>query len=369
MLADVSQRDQSDGPVGSAHPGLVGSQRRVGVPVTPTGRRLRTVVAGTRGHASRVAIPTVRASQRAELVGLLGSNLERTAAVAGRLSVAAYESVEDVVASGHAEAVWITVPSYLHADMALAFLSSGVHVLLEKPMATDEAAAARLVAASDKSTAVLRVAYQHRFREPHQLLRGALARQAMGEMGNMRIHRYWKFPYFAGQEPEELSEWRAAPETSGGWVINDIGSHLVDLVLWLAGAQQVSLLSAIFASQFPEIRNDSSNLLTLRIGSGCLVEIDCSNRFDSPGSLVEAYGGEGWVRLTGSFGDVTTIESSIGLGGTIRTSNEAVYLRMFDDFVDAALGEPSMGAGPREGMAGVRLIQHSRRLGRDLDAI
>lgn len=57
---------------------------------------LRVAVVGTHGQAARVAMPTIAASERAVLAGVLRSSPDRTRAVADRLGVIAHRSVEDL---------------------------------------------------------------------------------------------------------------------------------------------------------------------------------------------------------------------------------------------------------------------------------
>jgi predicted dehydrogenase len=331
--------------------------------VTTAKRPLRVVVVGTRGHAARVAIPVLRRDPAtAEFVGLLGSDPARTSPAAADFGVRPYSSVAEVVTSGNADAVWVTAPNHLHAELAEQFLLGGLHVLLEKPMATDIDAAVRLARTAEQAEPVLRVAFQHRFREAHRQLRQALLEERLGELGYLRIHRNWQFPYFPGEEPNQLPDWRASAQASGGWVINDLGSHLVDLAVWLSG-QPLTPLSGVFAHGYAGIDNDSSSHLTFGLAPHGIVQVDCSNRLQSPTSLVEAYGTSGWMRLFDSFADTARIESNLGTATIDNHSSMDAYARMLDDFVAACCGEPSDGADARQGLTGVRLVQGARRAG------
>lgn len=329
-----------------------------------TGHRepLRMVVVGTRGHASRVAVPTVGSSTRAVLVGLLGGEHRRTVAAASTLGVEAYASVAEVLESRQVEAVWVTAPNHLHAPLAEEFLANGTHVLLEKPMAIDVQGAYRLVEATERTGAVLRVAFQHRFRQAHRVLRQALLDGGLGDLGYLRVHRNWQFPYFPAQEESDLSDWRSSADTSGGWVVNDIGSHLVDLVVWLGGGP-VSAVGGAFARQFPDVDNDSTSHLTFRLGEHGVAQVDCSNWLCSAPSVIEAYGDRGWIRAFNSFSDISRLESDRAVTTIENASPEETYLRMLDDFVSACRGGPSDGTDARQGLLNVQLIQDARRLG------
>jgi predicted dehydrogenase len=328
---------------------------------------LRTAVIGTRGHAQRVAIPTIQGSRQAALAGVLGSDRDRTTAAATQRDVPAYHSVDELIASGAIDAVWVTAPNHLHAQIAMELLRGGVSVLLEKPMATSESDAAQLVAAADSSSAVFRVAYQHRFRPAHRELKRAVANGSFGSIGHLRVHRNWTWPYFTGADQQELSAWRRSPDTSGGWSINDIGAHLIDMALWLSDVRPVAVLDCYFTRRHDGIPNDSSTFLTLRMGDTCLATIECSNVLKSPGSLVEVYGERGWARLMNSFQGRVASLTSFGEESTSSTTDMEAYAAMFADFAGACTGEPSEGATASESVLNVRIVQTARRNGKFLE--
>jgi predicted dehydrogenase len=118
--------------------------------------RRRLAVVGTRGQGERVTVQTILASETAGLVGVLGSEPQRTRAVADRLGVRAYPSLEALAAGSEVDGVWLTALNHLHAAMATELLEGGLGVLLEKPMAVDvgdAAALARVAAASPRDVA------------------------------------------------------------------------------------------------------------------------------------------------------------------------------------------------------------------------
>jgi predicted dehydrogenase len=327
---------------------------------------LRIAVVGTRGQAMRVAVPTVQLSENAIFVGVIGSDPHRTRATASGWNVKAYESADQLIASGEVDAVWVTVPNHLHVDVAIKYLEGGINVLLEKPMATTVEDAKRLIKASKSTSAVLKVAYQHRFRDAHRQLRSFLLEDKMGEIGLMRLHRYWKFPYFPNQVASELSDWRQSPEESGGWAINDIGSHLVDLMLWIS-PEPVEFLDGFFTRRFPGVKMDSSAFLTLRMGKTSLMNIETSNVLESPGSLLEIYGEKGWVRSFNSFQDSPENETSFAGTSTFSTTGQNAYLGMLNDFIGACRGLASIGATLADGLDSVAIVEQARKRSRFLE--
>ncbi len=327
--------------------------------ISLTKKRIRIAVVGTKGQAMRVAIPTIKLSDNADFVGLIGSNFEVTREVADNFGVKAFESAQDLISSSSVDAVWVCVPNSMHTDVAETYLRGGINVLLEKPMATTSESAQSLLEVSENSTAVLKIAYQHRFRDAHSQIRKHVLNGSFGEIGIMRLHRFWKFPYFPNQVVADLSEWRKSPEQSGGWAINDIGCHLIDLMLWIS-PKPAEFLDGFFTRRFEGVSLDSSAFLRLRTGQTSLISIETSNALESPGSILEIYGEGGWLRSMDSFHDMATNETNFSGSSLFQTTSQDTYLRMLEDFISACHGLPSIGATAKEAFESVLIVEQAR---------
>jgi len=206
---------------------------------------------------------------------------------------------------------------------------------------------------------VLKIAYQHRFRDAHSQIRKHVLDGSFGEIGIMRLHRFWKFPYFPNQVVADLSEWRKSPEQSGGWAINDIGCHLIDLMLWIS-PKPAELLDGFFTRRFEGVSLDSSAFLRLRTGQTSLISIETSNALESPGSILEIYGEGGWLRSIDSFHDLATNDTNFSGSSSFQTTSQATYLRMLEDFISACHGLPSIGATAKEAIESVLIVEQAR---------
>ena len=176
-------------------------------------RPLRTAVIGAGGfgrHHARI----YGELEEAELVCVVDANPEVRARAAEQYQVPVFADASEIPAD--VEAVSVAVPTALHRAVALPLLERGVSVLVEKPMVRDLAEGRELIAAAERSGAVLQVGHVERF-NPAVL---ALARHEI--------------------KPRFIEASRVAPfsfRSADVGVVLDLMIHDIDLVLHLAGTE------------------------------------------------------------------------------------------------------------------------------------
>ena len=311
-------------------------------------------IVGTSGHASRVAAPVLKRNPDVSLLGAAGSARERSAQFAQQHGLPrSYRDLGEMLADRDIDAVWLCSPNHLHAEQVAQCAAAGKHVLVEKPLATTKVAAKEAVQAARRAGITLKVGCQHRFRPAHRQIREWIASGLVGRLGYFRIHRFWRYPYFPDMDPAGPPEWRRSGAQSGGWVINDIGSHLLDLMLWISNLEGTVMGAALAAQHFKLATEDSTAVL-VRLGDTAIgvMETSCAN--DSPGSRIEVYGGSGWIRADDTLSGAATVTTHEGRTLTFPAVEMLdTYSAEVADFVAAVQGKPSIGA---DGAAGAQLV-------------
>jgi len=144
-------------------------------------------------------------------------------------AVARYREIRELLEDPDVDAVDICLPTDQHAEIAIGALRRGKHVLVEKPMALDEAAANLMIAEAAKHKRVLMVAQVLRFLPAYQALGDILARESTGLMRTAIFRRRCAAPAW--------SAWLTDPKQSGGGVF-DLLIHDVDMCLHLFGVPE-----------------------------------------------------------------------------------------------------------------------------------
>ncbi|WP_422006786.1 Gfo/Idh/MocA family protein [Pyruvatibacter mobilis] len=122
--------------------------------------RVRTGVVGT-GYFGRLHASKYAAIPGADLVGVFDLDAERAQTVADEFGCVVMGSLDDFF--GKVDAVSISAPATHHYELASRFLEQGIHVLIEKPIATTLEDADRLIKLAREKQAVIQVGHQERY--------------------------------------------------------------------------------------------------------------------------------------------------------------------------------------------------------------
>ncbi len=159
----------------------------------------------------------------------LGGNLEREGRVHDFAQVHAYTDWRELIADPNVDAVDICLPSDAHAEVSIAAMAAGKHVLCEKPMALTSADCDRMLAAADQHGRVLMIAHTLRFWPDYNYL-ALFAREH--SIVEAFFERKCGVP--------DWSAWLPDPSRSGG-AIFDLMIHDIDQAISLFGVpDQVS---------------------------------------------------------------------------------------------------------------------------------
>jgi predicted dehydrogenase/nucleoside-diphosphate-sugar epimerase len=192
-----------------------------------TTARFRAGMVGA-GNISEFHIYAVKALPGlVDLVGVTDLDAARAAATAEKLGTTAYPSLEALVAAG-ANVIHVLTPPSAHVPVALAALERGCHVLIEKPIAEDEAEGRKVSELAKKKG--LTVSVNHSLLYDPQVKRAldAVRAGALGQVVSVDILRGSEYPPYEGGR---LPPWYR----SAGYPFRDLGIHCLYLLQELLG--------------------------------------------------------------------------------------------------------------------------------------
>lgn len=189
----------------------------------------------------------------------------------------------------------ICTPSGLHAEMAIAALKAGKHVIVEKPMAMNVADADRMISTAREMGRKLCIVLQNRYNPPMQDFYKAVREGKIGHilLGSATVRWYRPQEYYN-------DGWHGTKSMDGGALMNQ-SIHHIDALQWLVGVPVKSVF-AYTATLAHQMEAEDVGIVTMRFESGALATIEGST-LTYPQNL------EGSVALFGTKG-------SLKVGGT-----------------------------------------------------
>ncbi len=218
------------------------------------------------GVIGRTHAHTIQALQpRAELAVVADVVPERSKELADNHGVASATSLDEVLARNDIDAVTVATPSGLHADVAVAAIEAGKHVIVEKPIEIRLDAARRIREAEKRSDRTVMVVSQHRHDPASLLVHEAVQSGKFGKLtsGNA-IMSWWR-----SQGYYDSGDWRGTWALDGGGALMNQGIHTIDLFTWFMGEPvEVYAWADLLAHERIEVEDTA--VATVRFASGAL---------------------------------------------------------------------------------------------------
>ncbi len=137
----------------------------------------------------------------------------------------------DLIRRDDIDAVHVCVPHFLHAEISIAALEAGKHVLCEKPMGVSVREAEAMKAAAEKAGKTLTICFQNRYNGATARMKEIIGTGSLGRLLGGSAFVAWN----RGGAYYIDSPWRGAWKTEGGSVLINQAIHTLDLLRYLAG--------------------------------------------------------------------------------------------------------------------------------------
>lgn len=190
--------------------------------------KLKIGIVGCGGIANNKHLPAIKKNGNYEIIAfcdLIIEKAEKAKKDFGTESAKVFTDYKDVLRE-ELDAVYVLTPNNAHAPVAIAALEAGKHVMCEKPMAKTYGEAVEMVETAKRTGKILTIGYQNRYRSDSEFLKRACENGDLGDIYYAKAHAIRR---------------RAVPtwgvfldeEKQGGGPLIDIGTHALDLTLWM----------------------------------------------------------------------------------------------------------------------------------------
>lgn len=145
-----------------------------------------------------------------------------------------YDSLKGILADPEIDIVSICTPNASHAEIAIAAMKAGKHVLVEKPMAISKVDCEGMIHIALKTGKSLFVVKQNRFNPPVQAVKELLDAGRLGRIYSVAVNCYWN----RSEWYYKSSDWKGKKAIDGGTLYTQF-SHFVDVIYYLLGDMQI----------------------------------------------------------------------------------------------------------------------------------
>lgn len=204
--------------------------------------KLKIGIVGCGGIANNKHLPAIKRNGNFEILAFCDIILERAQKAKeeyGASDARVYSDYRELVKED-LDAVYVLTPNKSHAEITISAMKAGKHVMCEKPMAKTYAQAMEMVNVSEETGKLLTIGYQSRYRADSIYLKRACQNGDLGDIYFAKAHALRR---------------RAVPtwgvflneEEQGGGPLIDIGTHALDLTLWMMdNYEPASVTGAVF---------------------------------------------------------------------------------------------------------------------------
>ncbi len=217
-------------------------------------------------HARLFHCQAIRSTEGLSLYGVCARQPAFQEEVRKNYRAKAFASLEEALQDERVDLVVISTPSFLHAEMALQALQAGKHVVVEKPMCLTISEAEQLIEAARSRGLLLMTRQNRRWDGDFLTVRQIIEEGKLGAVFVLQAaHTDFLRP----------TGWRASKGTGGG-VLYDLGSHLVDQVLQLFDAPPVKVF-AVAGNWGWRTESETYARLWITFADGALADIEVSH--------------------------------------------------------------------------------------------
>lgn len=247
------------------------------------------------GGIGRIRAQSISSSGLGHVSAIADVDATRARALAQEFSTSCTANWREAICRPDVNAVVVSTPTKFHAEIAIASLQAGKHVLCEKPLARTTEEGRRVVEAARRANRVLKTGFNYR-----QMAHIRKARELIGARAIGRPY-FLRSRYGHSGRPGYERHWCTDADLSGGGVLQEQGIHMVDLVrVFLGEPSRVLAQTSRYFWAFPEVEDNCFCLFQTPAGQIAQLHVSWTQWVNI--LEIEIVGRDGYLRLEGRDG-------------------------------------------------------------------
>jgi predicted dehydrogenase len=321
----------------------------------PPERKLGVALLGLGNYSTGQLAPALQQTKNCRLAGVVTGSPEKAAQWQKQYGIPAkncydYKTFDRIVDNPDIDIVYVVTPNALHAEYVVRAAQAGKHVICEKPMATTEADARRMIAACNKAGKKLSIGYRLHFEPHNQEMMRLGQQQAYGKINHLVSDNGFKFG--SGGTP-----WRVDRALSGGGPLMDMGIYSLQGCIYTKGQVPIAVTAKLSpetgSGYFKEV--EAGVDWQMQFADGSVADCRTSYAQNMSGRL-RAEAANGWFELQPAFAYGGLAGSTSKNDNKLNLPNINQQAAQMDDFADCVLHNKPTRVPGEMGLRDVQLL-------------
>ena len=199
-------------------------------------KKIKVGIIGAGGITQAAHIPSLKKTEGVEITAIADINKEKVEYVGEKFEIKNTFTEWEKLIKADIDAVVICSPNALHAEQSIKAMESGKDVLCEKPVCLKSEEAEKIFRVAERTGRIFMAAFPRRFSGEAKVLKPMIDKGELGEI------YYIKAGYLRRRGIPGLGTWFTDKKLAGGGPMMDVGVHMLDLVIYLAGAPEPEII-------------------------------------------------------------------------------------------------------------------------------
>lgn len=313
--------------------------------------KLQLALCGLGRFAQRRVLPILNECYNIELTAIIGKVNEGFNLENGGISV--YNSLEDFLKTTPTGAVYITSPNFLHVSHSIACLRNGLHVLCEKPMATNSTDCIRMIQEAEKAGMNLQISQQIRHSPAISLAKSWIQADFIGIINDIKILFHYDLPVCN-------RKWVYDFDKAGGGCFIDAGIHCIDLVRFLTEDSINVIEGRTDRNQYEDMMERKALGTFHSGGINCSIDVNAITSYSTTLSISGSKGEIFINNFSASWGEVTVelySEKQRTLVLQERVDVSLIYATQLKSFAEKVISGNTDYSGAIQSGENIKLIE------------
>ncbi len=322
--------------------------------------RIKVAVVGCGSISKHRHIPEYAENSHVELVAFCDPIIERAQHFATMHGGKAYRDYTEMLQHEKPHALSVCTPNFLHAEVAIAAIEAGAHVLIEKPMATSMEEAKQIIEAAQQHQVYVMVGHNQRLMPPHVKAKEILESGVLGKVLSFRTS--FGHPGPEGWSIDGRDSWFFRKEEAIMGAMGDLGVHKADLIRWLLDDEVEDVAAMIATRHKAGTDIDDNATCLLRMTSGAIGTLVASwTYYKGEEKTTILWCEHGVLKIGTDPTDQVILELTNGQieryrAGEIATNQKQVTSGVIDEFVTCIRNSTPPRISGQEGLRSLQVI-------------